>query len=295
MKERNFIDPVTSDNSTLPWSKEDALKNGYTRWMDRDGCTRCKAEGRGSGKKARYLKDDSCSFCMTSDAHAMWAQWSQGDPSRPEPWSTHPDKSRELSIDWYYGSPNHDIMCPHGPHLRKTSVSTGRCVECEKDAVHFRALAKGPRSVARAAGERYYTPTVVCPSCGKLAPRHVITDACSGCSRNNGPRAIARAAGERYYTPSDACQACGKVAPRHVVTNGCTGCHGASKATPAVDARRTPSQIFAEENPDFVMPREAARSLGFTLFRTGAPCRRGHTGWRYVSTGNCLECLRGAK
>lgn len=252
MKERNFIDPVTSDNSTLPWSRDDALKNGYTRWMDRDGCHRCEAEGRGDGKKARYLKDDSCSFCMSIDANALWPLWLQGEPSRPEPWTTGPADSLALGVDWYYGSPSHPILCPNGPHLRKTSISTGRCVECEKDAAYFRSLTKGPR-------------------------------------------AIARAAGERYYTPSDACQACGKAAPRHVVTNGCTGCHGASKATPAVDARRTPSQIFAEENPDFIMPREAAQALGFTLFRTGDPCRRGHAGWRYVSTGNCLECLRGAK
>lgn len=252
MKERNFVDPVTLDNSTLPWSRVDALKNGYTRWMDRAGCDRCRAEGRGEGKKARYLKDDSCSFCLSTDAHIIWPLWLQGDPSRPEVWSTSPAESMALGIDWYYGSPTHSIICPNGPHLRKTSMSTGRCVECEKDAAYFRSLTKGPRAVARAAGERYYTPT-------------------------------------------KACQTCGTVAPRHVVTNGCTDCHSGGKTAGAADARRTPSQIFAEENPDFLIPRDAARSLGFTLFRTGEPCRRGHAGWRYVSTGNCLTCIRGDK
>lgn len=247
MKERNFIDPVTSDNSTLPWSREDALKNGYTRWMDRDGCPRCKAEGRGDGKKARYLKDDSCCFCMGVDAYALWPLWLQGEPSRPELWATTPDAALALGIDWYYGSPSHHVLCTNGPHFRKTSIATGRCVECEKDAAHFRSLTKGPRAIARAAGDRYYTPTEACPSCGTLADRHV-------------------------------------------VTNGCSGCRSATKA---VDARRTPSQMFAEENPDFILTREGAKALGFTLFRTGEPCRRGHAGWRYVSTGNCLECLRG--
>lgn len=254
MKERNFINPTNGDNSTLPWSRDAALKNGYTRWMDSAGCDRCRSEGRGEGKKARYLKDDSCTFCMATDAHAVWPQWVQGDPSRPEVWSTSPEQSLTLGIDWYYGSPSHSVICPHGPHLRKTSVSTGRCVECEKDAAHFKALLKGPRALARAAGARYYTPNEACPVCGKPAPRHVVTNGCTGCQKGKGD-----------------------------ATAG------------AQDARRTPSQIFAEENPEFVMPREAARSLGFTLFRTGEPCRRGHTGWRYVSTGNCLACLRGDK
>jgi len=251
MKERNFTDPVTGEYSTLPWSPGDALANGYTRWMDRDGCGRCKMEGRAPGKKARYLRDNSCSFCLITDAHSLWGQWVQGDPGRPSPWSTHPDASIALGINWYYGSPNHDIVCPHGPHLRKTSISTGRCVECETDVAHFRA-------------------------------------------QRRGPRAIARASGERYYTPAAPCGTCGTASPRHVVTNGCTGCHRAPVvATPTVDGRRTPSQIFADENPEFVMSRDSANAMGFTLYRTGEKCRRGHAGWRYVSTGNCLDCLKG--
>lgn len=290
MKERNFTDPITGAHSTLPWNPEDALAHRYSRWMDRNGCDRCKTEGRGDTTKARYVKDGSCSFCMTTDAHVLWSQWVQGDPSRPEIWSTSPAASALLGIDWYYGSPSHDIMCTQGPHLRKTSISTGRCVECDADNKLFAAQKRGPRAVARAAGERYYTPTTQCPSCGNTALRNVITDACSGCSRNNGPRAVARAAGERYYTPADPCGSCGTPSPRHVVTNCCSGCHNTTSIN---DGRRTPSQIFAAENPDFILPRDSASSLGYTLYRTGEPCRRGHTGWRYVSTGNCVDCLRG--
>jgi hypothetical protein len=247
MKERNFVDPVTGDNSSLPWSPDDALTNGYTRWMDRDGCPRCKSEGRGDGKKARYLKDNGCTFCLTIDAHTLWPQWLQGDPGRPEPWSTHPDTSVKKGLTWYYGSPSHDVLCTHGPHLRKTSIATGRCLDCEEGAKYFKALTRGPRAAARAAGERTYVPVEICPSCGLIAPRNVMTDACSGCKTRRDD-----------------------------------------------DGRRTPSQIFAEQFPDFIIDRESARGLGFTLFRTGEPCRRGHTGWRYVSTGNCLKCLRGS-
>lgn len=40
------------------------------------------------------------------------------------------------------------------------------------------------------------------------------------------------------------------------------------------------------------MERDAARALGFVRY-TGPSCRRGHEGVRYVSTGNCIACLRG--
>jgi hypothetical protein len=37
------------------------------------------------------------------------------------------------------------------------------------------------------------------------------------------------------------------------------------------------------------------RKAGFTQYRTGDPCRRGHAGWRYVSIGTCVQCARGEK
>lgn len=37
--------------------------------------------------------------------------------------------------------------------------------------------------------------------------------------------------------------------------------------------------------------RETARSLGLKMFFTGNVCRNGHLSERYVSTGNCKECL----
>lgn len=251
MIERNFFDQVSGQNSTLPWSAADALAAGYTRWMDRDGCEECQHAGRPVGPKARYLKDNSCSMCMMTTGSKLWEAWINGHGDRPTPWSTHPDTSRTLGIDWYYGSQSHPVVCVNGPHLRKTSIKTLRCVDCDADRKYFSSLLKGPRAAARAAGEKYYLPADPCPSCGTIARRHV-------------------------------------------VTNGCTGCHDLGTSVGATaDARRTPSQVFAEENPEFILSREAAKGIGLTLFRTGEPCRRGHAAWRYVSTGNCLACLRG--
>lgn len=249
MSDRNFHDSVSGNNSMLPWGREAALENGYTRYMDRDGCPRCAKEKNYSGPVSRYLRDDSCTFCAAIDfGETVWL-WRLGAPGRPEPWVTSLEDAKQQGVDWYYLNPVHSELCPNGPHLRKTSTINGRCLLCEDDAAYFRSLRKGPR-------------------------------------------AIARAAGAKYYMPKEPCAVCGKLAERHVVTNGCSGCHlEPSKIKAAVDGRQSPSQVFARENPEFVISRDVARGMGFTLFRTGEPCRRGHKGWRYVSTGNCIDCL----
>lgn len=38
--------------------------------------------------------------------------------------------------------------------------------------------------------------------------------------------------------------------------------------------------------------REAAILQGYTTYRTGVPCRRGHNAERYASTGNCVQCMK---
>lgn len=237
MKEQNFYDPISNDNATLPWSLEEAIALGFTRYMDRDGCEKCKKDGR-PGKKVRYVIGGGCSLCLNHEVNALWPQWLQGDPSRPDPWIIKPTEG----VDWYYASPNHPLVCEKGPHLRRTHIHTGRCLACVDDAARLRAMLRGPRAIARAAGDTQYLPTDPCPTCGQIAPRSVSTNVCSACK--------------------------------------------------PPDRRRSESQIFAEQNPDLILTKEGARAIGFTLYRTGEPCRKGHTGWRYVSTGNCLECLK---
>lgn len=40
------------------------------------------------------------------------------------------------------------------------------------------------------------------------------------------------------------------------------------------------------------LSRADARLAGLTYYQTGKPCVHGHTGDRYVSTGNCAECIK---
>jgi len=70
----------------------------------------------------------------------------------------------------------------------------------------------------------------------------------------------------------------------NVNTNSCSGCK-------KDDDRLSASRIFAKDNPDFIMSRSDAKEFGFTLYRTGEYCKKGHNSWRYVSTGNCIQCL----
>lgn len=62
------------------------------------------------------------------------------------------------------------------------------------------------------------------------------------------------------------------------------------QSKPPGDGRCSASTKMAAENPGMVISRDDARALGFTLFRTGKPCKRGHTGWRSVAGGACVQC-----
>ena len=44
--------------------------------------------------------------------------------------------------------------------------------------------------------------------------------------------------------------------------------------------------------PDMVISKEDAQLLNFPIFRTTGLCRRGHSSWRYISSGACLACMR---
>jgi hypothetical protein len=42
--------------------------------------------------------------------------------------------------------------------------------------------------------------------------------------------------------------------------------------------------------PDMILTRKDAVTFGFTVYRTGEPCKRGHTGWWRVGGSRCIEC-----
>ena len=57
-----------------------------------------------------------------------------------------------------------------------------------------------------------------------------------------------------------------------------------------VDRRTTESFEMARSIPEMEISRTDAKALGLKIFRTGKPCFKGHSGWRFVSNGGCVTC-----
>ena len=120
---------------------------------------------------------------------------------------------------------------------------------------------------------------------------HLKTLAPSGrkvCTTCNDPRrGEAKRAGLKEYTPMHECKGCGAKAARSVYGNVCSVCGEGNMQ------RRSKTSLYMEDNPDAIVTKQEAVSLGIKAYRTGKPCRRGHTGWRYLATGACIQCKEG--
>jgi len=147
-----------------------------------------------------------------------------------------------------------------------------------------------PRALARSFGQKWYIPEDPCPRCGKIVRHRVNDDKCNGCypamtdRDTESPRQAALRAGKKWYVPKDPCPRCGMIADRRVSDGQCQGC------VPQLDRE---TSIMMEAAPDMVVSRDDARRLGLKVYRTGDACQRGHRGFRWVSTGGCIECLKG--
>lgn len=121
-----------------------------------------------------------------------------------------------------------------------------------------------------------------------------VDDRCWYCVQEHATRSArqrAIAAGEDWYTPDEACRRCGTYARRRVRDGRCDHCDPVHEQAP--DGRTMTDDQTDWMPPDTVLSRQDARTLGLRFFRTGKPCRRrGHTGWRYTSTGACVDCKR---
>lgn len=244
-KQTFYLDPNTGEHHYWPVDREAARRLKLPRYTDLAGCSKCdEATKQHTGPKNRYVEDGSCVGCLRVGLQKMLREWPAVEPDVKVP--TSPAQAAGWGLDWYYGGDKHNgVLCADGPHLRRSHIVTGACLECRE----LRALARGPRKVARRAGHRYYMPTDPCPDCGKRAERDVVTNKCSGC-----------------------------VTVRRVR---------------GTDGRTTEASRMMAEAPDMVVSRRDAKALGFSVYRTGAACLNGHMGWRYVSTGGCIDCLRG--
>ena len=234
------------------------------------------------------------------------------------PWGL--EEAKRLNSPRYQG----DTICPVCQDRKMSSpgskphryTANGRCVVCAKvEATDVASVIKGfARMLCRDTLQHHKSPYPVIhyyddhvqlaawldrgkqpdalastkPCTRKGHPG--ITDANGKCllcrdERGTSPRQIAIKSGESWYQPLTPCSMCGGSCKRRV-DNGRTGC-SVSAAKPR---KVTPEQTLMAEKPLMVLPRDTAKAIGLRVYRTGAPCKRGHTGWRYCSTGGCLDC-----
>lgn len=106
------------------------------------------------------------------------------------------------------------------------------------------------------------------------------------------PRQAAMMKGDKWYEPELKCVKCGTKSLRRVDNGACSGCLNIEVVDAKIDRRETADSVMMRESPDMVLTRTDSIDMGFKVHRTGEPCRKGHHGWRYNSTGNCITCLR---
>jgi len=99
------------------------------------------------------------------------------------------------------------------------------------------------------------------------------------------PRKKAIGAGEIWFMPEKPCKHCGLIAIRRVNNGECRGCTDLRKK------RRSEEKSVQQTYPDMIIDVETAISMGFKVYRTGRPCKRGHTGWRYLANRGCVDCM----
>lgn len=184
-------------------------------------------------------------------------------------------------------------------------------MEFKHDELNLISVVPWEKSQSEILGIHAYASPDQCPDCSKKPLiRFTKTDECLNCAHlafsetwrlwlqgcpdkpDPFPRSMDDALkfGVEYYYKDHMCnKGQGKhfLMP-HIKTGKCVAC--------AVSKRsNTPDQILMDETPNMVIQRDIAHMLGYKIFRTGEPCRKGHKGWRYVSSGGCLSCINGTR
>ncbi len=260
--------------SPLPVGIEEAKRCRTVRYYDRELCPIC-------GGKLFYTKNQNCVTCSRYDASDLYGL-SVGLMSfidLPEEYGTESSTA--------YESQNH--LGPVGN--RDVTFEYKAKIEAARSMLGGLA----PTSIEQAvrAGAELWVYPEPCKVQGHLGIR-TLRNECFFCKQERDkphPRQEAIRAGESWYSPDKPCLKCGQKALKRVSNGACKGC--IEKAQTVTGGTDTPDSIMMKAQPEMVISKEAAGTLGMKVYRTGVPCRRGHKGFRYVSTNSCIDCLRG--
>lgn len=265
--------------SNYPPSKDLAKRKSAKKYNAPNDCDVCLSKGYNCS--LRYTANDKCVQCARLEA----IDYYNGNTTDPK---THESAVAQGAEFYIVPDP-----CERAGHLGIRNVDDNMCAFCAKEKDQ-RLARSAPRNAARDAGLMWYDPIEPCEECGVQAPRRVNNNSCRNCEdisrtgarrQRSAARKAARAAGNMWYTPEAPCDVCGVLAPRRVNNNSCQNCEQEART-----GRQRPDHGLPR---DIILSRGDARILGLKVYRTGKACKNGHTGFRYVSTGNCVDCMRG--
>lgn len=308
-KQRFFPHPtIPRATQQFPWSLEEAKAYGYPMWCRDTPCQRC-----GQRFPLTYVRSGLCQGCAYRDFSDYYALKHHGTPL--------PDRgARVYVVTEEYPFTGHQL-CAHGPHSGEKDEVSGECFGCAREMGKISIPPKvqifkdeGAWFTRDEAADAGYVLYLGGP-CGKDHPgwRYCSTGRCYYCvhAKEDDGKGYsfdeALAAGRaRYYSFERL--PCNHFGWRRTLDGGCEEC-----ARPRPHAGRPPSKVpkeeksmrepkrnrgnaaesrrYAEENPDAVLTRDDAHALGMNLFRTGRECINGHSGWRRVDSGACVECI----
>ena len=136
---------------------------------------------------------------------------------------------------------------------------------------------------------RVVTPDM-CSKWGHIGLRD-LNNNCVACLEHHkvpSARQIARATGKRWYTPTEPCKNCGTTALRYVANGRCQGCKPLQRSEEGTVT--TAETVMIQSYPNLVFSKDRAIREGLTVYRTGEPCKHGHTTYRRVRNGACISC-----
>lgn len=186
-------------------------------------------------------------------------------------WPTSKGDAINAGIHLYY-STDHCPTCETYGDYPLRYVEDDTCVHC--------LVAGYNDEMGEIDWEKHTLRPTPCKGGPHLVKFHIGTKKCATCTDRKTPRQAAIAAGETWYMQRVPCSKCGTRALKRVHDGRCQGCE------PLSDRQENTLPV------DTVIDRKTAKSLGFIHYRTGKKCKGGHTGFRFVSTGHCVQCHR---
>ena len=262
--------------ATIPFSAEVARRTRNRLYMGLV-CSEC-------GGRERYTKNNKCVACAKTNARdfynyiagVMRFEECEGKiiAIYTEEFRRKYIPDREVPLEFYQEVKQHEhlVKLAEPLHLRAVSIQIAMRIGLSQFVIPH--------------------PCEIHGHLGIVSSEDGICYFCTEFRKQPTPRQRARAENQVWYIPTTSCPRCHTLAKRRVSNGECSECFPPG-GRPEFDNRRSETTIMMEAAPDMVISREGARSLDLKVFRTGTACRRGHKGFRWVSTGGCIDCLKG--